>query len=257
MSTAILYTSEAHICLGRPRRRGADRFCKIKLLGWKTHRRRTSSSGSTAMDWNKHSCLNVKMLDKRLQWFPCNTVAFEIRLMYGGGIWRTERRHLLDAYAMFLLVQGVVLRPKWNVQLSMHEPYFVSTGRKSTVCWYICFFESDKKKCLCKPWFLCLTLFDVHTNTVGKYRWKLHLPTRVTEIHFFHFHAEPCFPNGSKCSRVCNSLFNACFPNYIHQTKRHIQLHLIFFHPQAGFNIIGCNPAKQCKAIIGHKSSPS
>ena len=119
------------------------------------------------------------------------------------------------------------------------------------------FFWVGQKKCLCKPWFLCLTLFDVHTNTVGKYRWKLHLPTRVTEIHFFHFHAEPCFPNGSKCSRVCNSLFNACFPNYIHQTKRHIQLHLIFFHPQAGFNIIGCNPAKQCKAIIGHKSSPS
>ena len=48
ISTAILYTSETHICLERPRRRGADRFCKIKLLGWKMHRRRTSSSGSTA-----------------------------------------------------------------------------------------------------------------------------------------------------------------------------------------------------------------
>ena len=30
ISTAIPYTSEAHICLGRPRRSGADRFCKIK-----------------------------------------------------------------------------------------------------------------------------------------------------------------------------------------------------------------------------------
>ena len=94
ISTAILYTSEAHICLGRPRRRGADRLCKINLLGWKMHRRRTSSSGSTAMDWNNSSCLNFNIADKHLQRPLCNTVAFEIRLMYGGRIRRMERRHL-------------------------------------------------------------------------------------------------------------------------------------------------------------------
>ena len=45
------------------------------------------------MDWNKHSCLTFKMADKRLQWLLCNTVTFETRLMYEGGIWRIERRH--------------------------------------------------------------------------------------------------------------------------------------------------------------------
>lgn len=57
------------------------------------HRRRTSSR-RTAMDWNNASCLNFKMADRRLQRLLCNTVAPEIRLTYGGGIGKRERRHL-------------------------------------------------------------------------------------------------------------------------------------------------------------------
>ena len=41
IATAILYASETQICLGRPRRSGADKPCATKLLGWKMHRRRT------------------------------------------------------------------------------------------------------------------------------------------------------------------------------------------------------------------------
>ena len=93
IATAIPYTSEAHICLGQPRRRGADKLCKINLLGWKMHCRRISSSGSTAMDWNNSSSLNFRMADTRLQRPLCNTVAFEMQLMYGGKIRRMERRH--------------------------------------------------------------------------------------------------------------------------------------------------------------------
>ena len=67
------------------RLRGADKLCKTNLLGSKMHRRRTSSSGRTAMDWNNISCLNFKMADNSLQRLLVETFAFEIRLTYGGG----------------------------------------------------------------------------------------------------------------------------------------------------------------------------
>ena len=57
------------------------------------HRRRTLSSRRTAMDCDNISCLNFEMADTCLQRLSCNTVAFEIRPMYGRKIRRMERRH--------------------------------------------------------------------------------------------------------------------------------------------------------------------
>ena len=48
------------------------------------HRRRTSSSGRTAMDWNNISCQNFRTADKCLQRLLFDTFASEIRLTYGG-----------------------------------------------------------------------------------------------------------------------------------------------------------------------------